>query len=290
MTMRRQVVINTKGPTVMLIADMQLKEEGVLAMARWVQEHRPDCVPEKGFNTIYDLLPHNLLEARHDKPEELRAISGNELLVEFAGRKCYDSFAEKAGKKSNREYIQNTQAGPVPHASILYHAKMSFFLAGVSRRVSHELIRNYVGADRDEEGSPSQESTRFTHHYGHFVCPPWILGGLDGDPSDQAQIREFEKTMQYAYDRYCYFIETEVGSFKDSHGHEPKGLDRKRIYEAAAMILPSAAETSFIWTTNPMALKKLFKERGAPEADAEFQRLVAIWKPYVEALYPNLFT
>ena len=44
---------------------------------------------------------------------------------------------ERDVRKSNADYIAHTQQGDVPHASILYHAKMSFFIAGVSRRVSH---------------------------------------------------------------------------------------------------------------------------------------------------------
>lgn len=263
-------------PTVEIIAEQQLNRDGILKMADWVKEHRPDCTPDNGYSQAIDLLPH-------DWSESGRFLTHNEVLVELAGRKCYDSFAEKAGQKTNKEYIANTQMGTIPHASILYHAKMSFFLAGISRRLTHELIRNYVGADRDEEGSPSQESTRFTHHYGYYVVHPKI----HNSPS---AVRFFAKSMQDNYDSYLQYIDDEVEQYKAFHHNDsPKGIDRKRIYEAASSFLSHSCETSLIWTTNPMALRKLFRERCDEAADREFQRFANKWKAISLNRWPNLF-
>jgi thymidylate synthase (FAD) len=293
-----EVTIVTEDPAVVFLGEMRLNEAGVLEMAKWVQSHRPDCVPSEGFNTMYDLLPHGPVEStvvrRHgfddlgndtgeiEEIAEDRVLSDNELLVEIAGRKCYDSFAEKAGRKTNKDYIAHTQSGTVKHASILYHAKISFFLAGISRRVSHELIRNYVGADREEEGSPSQESTRFTHHYGWYIAHP-------RDLDNTVELELFRKEMQLNYDFYTSYIERQTSDYITKHGKKPFGLERKRIFESAAQRLDHACETSFIWTTNPMALRKLFLERGDEAADLEFQRLVKVWKPICLARWPNLF-
>ena len=267
-------------PTVFPIAEMRLNTASVLDMADWVKKHRPDCVPETGFTSVKHLLPHDCYDG---EGIGRRFLTDNELLVELAGRKCYDSFAEKAGKKTNKEYIQHTQQGTIPHASIMYHAKMSFFIAGVSRRVSHELIRNYVGADRDEEGSPSQESTRFTHHYGWYVVHP-------RDINDEIEKLIFQEDMQTNYDAYCRYIDRQIEIFKKRNDDkEPKGLDRKRIYESASQRLSHSCETSFIWTTNPMALKKLFIERCNEAADLEFQRLANKWKDVCLYRWPNLF-
>jgi len=274
-------------PTVECIAEMNLEQPGIMKMAEWIKLHRPNCIPADGIESIIDLFPHGGFEASDafasPMSEPDRYLSGNELLVELAGRKCYDSFAEQGKKATNREYIATTQKGPIPHASIQYHAKMSFFIAGVSRRVSHELIRNYVGADRDEEGSPSQESTRFTHHYGFYVVHPKIHGSV-------TETQKFREAMQVNYDAYTDFIDREVDQFKYLHNQEePKGLERKRIYEGASSYLSHSCETSFIWTTNPMALKKLFKERCDLLADAEMQRFANKWKMLCVVRWPNLF-
>ncbi|MGA7120385.1 MAG: FAD-dependent thymidylate synthase, partial [Polyangiaceae bacterium] len=173
--------------------------------------------------------------------------------------------------------------GDVPHASILYHAKLSFFFAGISRRVSHQLIRNYVGADRDEEGAPSQESTRFTHHYGFFVEPPKYA-------RNSKMQAHFAGSMEIAYGSYLRAVDLEVEQYRETHGGaEPKGTDKKLIYEAASSFLPHQAETSFVWTTNPAAIAKLCKERDNDAADFEMRRFARKLKTVVVAHAPNLF-
>lgn len=272
------VTVLTAEPTIAILAEMRLAP-GVGDIYNWVREHRPDCLPKDGGGTT-GLWPHDWTDKTLSG--EKRVLTENELLVELAGRKCYDSFGERAGRKSNREYIENTQSGDIPHASILYHAKFSFFFAGISRRVSHELIRNYVGADREEEGAPSQESTRFAHHYGFFICPPRYLG----NPVKEAF---FKTSMQVAYDAYLEAVDSDVRQHERDNGSPPTGMDRKRIYEAASSFLPHQAETSFIWTTNPAAIAKLVRERDNPAADLEIQRFARKLKRVVVDHAPNLF-
>lgn len=293
--MNRIVTILTDEPTVAVLAEMELNQGGMVQMAEWVRAHRPECLPDEYSATdrnAMSLFPHDgydLASVLHSGPRlfapgSRRLLTDNELLVELAGRKCYDSFGRKAGKKSNAEYVANTQEGDIPHASIMYHAKMSFFIAGVSRRVSHELIRNYVGADRDEEGSPSQESTRYTHHYGFYVAHPFIL-----QENASYEMVRFQGAMQRNYEEYLAYIERQVAQFKEATGAEPKGMDRKRIYESASPYLSHACETSWVWTSNPIALAKMFRERDNDGADLEFRRLAKKWKRVCVERWPNLF-
>jgi thymidylate synthase ThyX len=269
-------IIGKEGPIISVLAEMAIIHEGVQEMADWVKRYRPNCVPEGGFEHPLDLVPHDGTEA------DGHAITANELLCELAGRKCYDSFADSGAKRTNREYLASMWQGQIPHRSTGYHAKMTFFFAHISRRVSHELIRNYVGADRDEEGSPSQESTRFTHHPGCYIAP---VRDLD----DRAALEHFEVAAQENYTRYCDYIRGEANAFEDEHGHAPKGMDRKRIYEAASNYLMHSCATSFIWTTNPMALAKFFAERDHEAADAEIQRFAHQLKLLCLDRWPNLF-
>jgi thymidylate synthase (FAD) len=288
----KRVTILTEEPTVAVLGEMQLNQGGMVEMAEWVRAHRPECLPEEyepHEKNVMSLFPHQ------GDDKDGGSVTDNELLVELAGRKCYDSFGLKAGRKSNAEYIANTQAGDIVHASIMYHAKMSFFIAGVSRRVSHELIRNYVGADRDEEGSPSQESTRFTHHYGFYVAHPYLLrSDLGASVELSASIRAFEldafrDAMQNNYDCYLAYIDRRVQVYAKEHGAEPKGMDRKRIYESASSYLSHACETSWVWTSNPIALAKMFRERDNDGADLEFRRLAKKWKRICVERWPALF-
>lgn len=266
-----------REPTIAVLADFKLDYVGVSEMARWIKSHRPDCLPENmPFESLSAVEPASIL------PHECKE-SDNELLVEIAGRKCYDSFGGKAGRKTNKEYIAHTQSFDVPHASLLYHAKCAFFFAGISRRMSHELIRNYVGADRDQEGSPSQESTRFTHHYGHYVVPPYV------EEAGRGSVNDFQLAMRSAHGHYSDFIDQEIELYRKMYGKEPRGMARKRIYEAAAGYLPGQAETSFIWSTNVAAIAKMVRERAAESADAEFQRFASKLRDTCVKRWPNVF-
>jgi thymidylate synthase (FAD) len=275
-------------PIVELIGEMQLLPVGVAGMVDWVRSRAPACVPEECVPPNGPIGTRNLMGALfpHDKTDgNGRVLTHNELLVELAGRSCYNSFGLKAGRKSNAEYIAHTQDMDPPHASVLYHAKLSFFIAGVSRRVSHELIRNYVGADRTEEGSPSQQSTRYVENAGFYIIHPRYL-----DDMHKPERLDFEATCHQNYTAYRNMVAGDIEGHERNHnGERPKGMAYKRILEGASSLLLHSVETSFIWTTNPGALAKLFKERDNEAADLEFQRLARKWKRACMAHAPNLF-
>jgi thymidylate synthase ThyX len=276
---RKLITVLTGPPTLAVLAEMQLVPNGADVMMEWVRSRVPGAITSE-VSSMWDLFPHNGHSANND-----RQLTDNELLVELCGRKCYNSFGLKAGRRSNQEYIEHTQLGDIAHASIAYHAKGTFFIAGISRRMSHEMIRNYVGSDREEEGNPSQESTRFVRHHGFMVLPPLLLRA-----GQEEQRAKFEKNLQAAYDNYNDFVDEQEVIYNNLHeGNDPKGIERKRIYEAAAGILPQQAETSFIWTTNPMALGKLVRERSHEAADAEFQRFAVDYGRLAMSRWPNLF-
>jgi len=294
-----QATIITDGPIVVPLAEMGLIHEGVLEMARWVERYRPQCVPEGGFNSVLDLLPHDGFDAvpgdfvevaisggDSDAPARRftrqRKVTDNELLCELAGRKCYDSFADAGAKRTNGEYLRSMWEGRIPHRSTGYHAKMTFFFAHISRRVSHELIRNYVGSDRDEEGSPSQESTRFTHHPGTYIAHPYVL-------DKPHELEMFRTTARTNYKQYVETIERKVEAYHAGTGRSPTGLDKKRIYESSAGDLLMSCGTSFIWTTNSMALTKFFHERDDDAADMEMSRFAREVKRVAFERWPNLF-
>ena len=64
-----------------------------------------------------------------------------EQVVELGGRVCYMSFGK--GRKSNQEYIGNILEAK--HGSVIEHAVWTFLIAGVSRSLTHELVRHRAG-------------------------------------------------------------------------------------------------------------------------------------------------
>ena len=236
-------------PKVVLLAEPSLSTEGL--------EEFVKCVPETcKVEVPWDLNPN---------PE---IITAAEFLVELAGRKCYNSFGAKAGRKSNKEYIDHTQSSDIPHSSIMYHVHLTFFIGNISRRVSHELVRHYVGCHRDTDGSISQESTRYVPHDGTYVWAPDV---------------DFESITYSAQANRRLYL-------KQIEGYDQvKGMERKRILEKASGFLLQQAASTLIWTGNPVALNKMFKERTHEAADLEFRRLCVAWRELCKEKFPNLF-
>lgn len=288
--MPKLVTILTQAPVIHVLADMRIHEEGMLGMADWVKSHRSNCVLE-GVSDVWSLLPHDAYDVSKDEASSEaqpgRRLTDNEVLAEIAGRKCYNSFADAAGRKTNKDYLDHIFSSDPIHSSIIYHPKMTFFFAGVSRKFSHQFIRNYVGSDRSEEGCPSQESTRFTHHYGWYVAPPYLLEGSEDDVVPK--LENFRNECQRNYDHYCEFIEEEVDVYCIKHGKHPVGGAKKDIYEAAAGYLNMSAETSFVWTTNPAAIRKFLNERCHAAADAEIYRFASSLARICFSRWSNLF-
>ena len=67
---------------------------------------------------------------------------GGEKLIETAGRVCYMSF-QKPRPGGNKAYIGHILE--VGHGSVLEHAVFSLLFTGVSRSLTHELVRHRAG-------------------------------------------------------------------------------------------------------------------------------------------------
>lgn len=196
----------------------------------------------------------------HVEREDLSNAAGLERgtaaeLCEIAGRNCYKSFGTRRSPKSTSEYIRHIQE--IGHLSVLYHAHATFYIHGISRRVLQELVRHYVGCTGTQEGSPSAESTRYVVHPGTFVLP------LEYDTP------EMRESLERGYTEYREKIEQFSGNLS---------MSVKSVREAAGRLLPDAAATSVVWTTNPVALSKLLHERSQPGVDAEFRELARVWR------------
>ena len=95
---------------------------------------------------------------------------GGQALLEFAGRACYQSWSKPNPKTAtNAGYLQHII--DVGHFSVLEHASVSFYITGISRSCTHELIRH-------RHFSYSQLSQRYVpENESQIVVPP----GMEDD-------------------------------------------------------------------------------------------------------------
>lgn len=108
-----------------------------------------------------------------------------EVLTETAGRVCYLSFA-KPRPGGNAAYLGHIKE--VGHGSVLEHAVWNLLITGVSRSLTHELVRHRVGL------SPSQLSQRYVDEsVAEYVVPH--------DLQEEVAAAQFFETIAAEYDR-----------------------------------------------------------------------------------------
>lgn len=222
---------------------------------------------------IYLNLVRNETGYIHD--HSLDSETPEDLLPEFAGRFCYRSFSKG---RDTREYIGNILEQR--HGSVMEHGTITLAISGVSRALTHELVRHRSGF------AVSQESQRYVDAKDiRFVVPPLLLrawGGLDCSEAEDwygEQIRQVE-----SYETWQEYL-TE---FAMTEGLS-KTMAKKRANEAARASLPNACETRLIWTGNYRALRHVIELRGSDGADLEIRRLSAKILNEVEGIAPRHF-
>ncbi len=215
-------------------------------------------------------------------------IGGNgDLLAEFAGRQCYRSW--NRGRPS-AEYISNVL--DEGHGSIFEHASVVFHVVGVSRSLTHELIRHRVGT------AYSQESQRYVDAKDlRFVVPPLlanhIAGMTEAEMDADEELTIFRRSCGRALADYQELQAKFVARLKamEAAGASEKVLTsaKKRANEAARALLPNAAETRLVFTTNLRALRHILTLRGTEYADLEIRRLVVELLAHSRDYAPHFF-
>lgn len=177
-------------------------------------------------------------------------------LIEFAGRVCYQSWANPSGR-TNTEYIANLlQQG---HLSVIEHASASFFISGVSRSFTHELIRH-------RHFSFSQLSQRFVSEEDAAMVEPDVVSA---HPEAHSVFVEAAQHALEAYKRLYEIMREHYAQVED------KTLRRKLARQAARSVLPNATETQIVVTGNFRAWRHFIRMRATEHADIEI-RTVAV--------------
>lgn len=183
-------------------------------------------------------------------PKDIQATDA-EHLTETAGRLCYWSFDRpRPETRRARDYIKRTVLEQA-HESIIEHSSATFLLTGVSRSLTHELIRH-------RHLSFSELSQRYvdvTSGVIGFVHPPALRATI---PPWQ-----FESSLGVAEEAYEVIVEKLIED----------GLPRKRAREAARAVMPNATESAVVVTGNLRAWRHVIKMRGSEHADAEIREL-----------------
>jgi thymidylate synthase (FAD) len=194
-----------------------------------------------------------------------------ELLCETAGRVCYMSFA-KPRPGGNATYLSHIKE--VGHGSVLEHAVWNLLITGVSRSLTHELVRHRSGFGY------SQLSQRYVDEsIAEYVEPDVIAN----DPELHALWIESIEQCHQAYVRLAEKLAARMADEPD------RTARRKAARQAARSVLPNATETKIFVTANARALRHFLEQRGSRHAEPEIRKLANRVLEVLQNASPNLF-
>lgn len=215
--------------------------------------------------------PH-FFEPEHLPVAWLGEGTDGERLAEFAGRLCYMSQANPA-KRPTREYLDNIKKQG--HGSVLEHANYSLLLEGVSRSLTHELVRHRAGF------AYSQLSQRYVDESkASFVLPPAIIGEEKLETAWREQVESAQQT-------YVSLVE----QLMERYGWIADRVHRRKMArEAARAVLPNATETKIVVTGNVRAWRTMLELRSSEGAEMEIRRMAVAVLRLLQREAPGFFS
>jgi len=190
-------------------------------------------------------------------------MSDSDTLSHFSGRSCYQAWdMEREETANNMGYLANILKQG--HESVLEHGSATFYIEGISRNLTHELIRH-------RHLSYSELSQRFVDmSEANFVNPPAVRGTMlpNLEPLD------IEEAASYA---------ELVASLQEA------GSTRKQAREAARAYLPSGMETRIVVSGNHRAWRDMLKKRYSVHADAEICELAGFLLECLREIAPGIY-
>jgi thymidylate synthase (FAD) len=192
------------------------------------------------------------------------ALPDGAQLCKVAGQTCYLSFGPRRTPNAQaRRYFDHLKASR--HGSVLEHATFSFFVYGISRSLTHELIRHRAGF------SYSQTSQRFVDGRTlRFVERPEYR-------QDEQLHRLFLQRIERAAAEYAelseYLLARQQAGDPLLSAEERTDL-RKRVQQCSRSLLPNETEAPLVVTANARAWRHVIEERTAPHAEIEIRELL----------------
>lgn len=184
-----------------------------------------------------------------------------ERVVAMAARLCYSPIgAEELSEKLSDEQVKKLVGKMVKlgHASTIEHVSFTFGIEGVSRVLTHQLVRHRIA-------SYDQQSQRYVaEHDFEYILPPTIAA----KPEARAKFEALMQQIRQTYDEL-----TEAGI--------PK--------EDARYVLANAAETKILVTMNARSLLHFFNLRCCNRAQWEIREMANQMLAQVKTIAPTLF-
>lgn len=191
-------------------------------------------------------------------PTELESA---ESVTKFAGQVCYLSFGlNRTMNRDAQTYFDNVKSSG--HGSLLEHADFTVFWWGISRSLTHELVRHRAGFGF------SQVSQRYVGGKTlRFVERPEYQAD---EHLHNLFLNRIERNFAEYEDLTEYLVK------KQTKGDELLSADRKtdlrkKVRQASRSLLPNETETAIVITANVRAWRHFFNMRVSEHAEVEIR-------------------
>lgn len=183
-----------------------------------------------------------------------------EKVCALAMRLChYQGNIEELEEKLTQSEISRLlkKAKVLQHLSIFEHASFNFYIEGISRVTTHQLVRHRIA-------SYSQQSQRYVKLRDEYVIPETI-------EKDEKRSNIYKEVLEKAFSAYEELVKLGV----------PK--------EDARYLLPQAVESKIIVTMNARELLHFFTLRTCNSAQWEIRELAWKMLELVKEVAPTIF-
>ena len=187
-------------------------------------------------------------------PSETDLVAKMAAAICYSGGHDYDEIRKKAEEKPNEYLSKIVKNG---HLSILEHNIYVFYISGISRVTSHQLVRKRIA-------SFSQQSQRYVDAKSFTTVKPRSI-------ENSVFSEEYDKAMKKGFELYQKMVDNGISK------------------EDARYVLPNATTTQMIVSMNAHALVDFFVRRLCTRAQLEITRLAEEMLVEVKKVSPVIF-
>ena len=195
-------------------------------------------------------------------------------LIYAAFRQCYHAgyvadmwpklLTGDISREQQEDFVRQVVASG--HVSPIEHVSFTFAVQGISRALSHQLVRHRIA-------SFSQQSQRYVDGSAFdYILPPAIA-------RNAAAKERFLRCLEEIGEAY-----RDVKAILEESGHKDKAK------EDARFLLPQAAETRIIVTMNCRSLLNFFEQRCCTRAQWEIRAMAGAMLQQCQEVLPVIFS
>lgn len=200
-----------------------------------------------------------------------------EKIVSSAAKLCYssstvDDIMDNLNEESVKKFLNMLMS--YGHESPIEHVSFTFAIEGVSRSLTHQLVRHRLA-------SYSQQSQRYVRlEQFDYIIPPEI----ERDEKAREIYISSMKASQKAYDELSDILKKKYISEGFTEGNA-----EKKAIEDARYVFPNSCETKIMVTMNARSLINFFRHRCCNRAQWEIRNLAEKMLIEVKKVAPTLF-